>query len=300
MPTSVVTDSVASIPAKQAEAASIDVVSLYVNDGERHEADLDIELESFYRRLADMKDLPTSSQPSVEALASAFRRGLERGTDVLGVFISSKMSGTVETAMIAADLVRDQTPGARIEILDSGSNSLEEGFIALAAAAAARGGAAIEGCIDAALDTARRTRYLFSPASLEYLRRGGRIGSASALLGQLLQIRPILTVSGGETDTLAKVRTASRALAEMARVFSDDVEKRGLVRAAVHYIGDIEPAQHFAEKAIAPVAGFEVEVVPVSAVIGLHVGPAVGLVYETETEPASPVTSAQHLLEARS
>ena len=74
------------------KAEGVDVVSLFVNDGERHEADLDIELEQFYRRLADMKHLPTSSQPSVEALASAFRRGLERGGDVLGVFISSKMS----------------------------------------------------------------------------------------------------------------------------------------------------------------------------------------------------------------
>ena len=300
MPTSVVTDSVASIPAEQAQAEDIDVVSLYVSDGERHEADLDIELESFYRRLADMKHLPTSSQPSVEALASAFRRGHERGADVLGVFISSKMSGTVETARLAADLVCDQTPGARIEILDSGSNSLEEGFIALAAAAAARKGATIEQCVEAALSTARRTRYLFSPASLEYLRRGGRIGSASALLGQLLQIRPILTVSNGETATFAKVRTAGRALTEMARIFAEDVKERGLARAAVHYIGDVEPAARFAEEMIAPVAGAPVDVVPVSAVIGLHVGPAVGLVYETQAEPASPATSAQHLLEGRS
>jgi DegV family protein with EDD domain len=209
------------------------------------------------------------------------------------------MSGTVETARIAADLVRGEDPTARSGLVDSGSNSLEEGFIALAAAAAARTGASMEACIDAGLHTARRTRYLFSPASLEYLRRGGRIGSASALLGQLLQVKPILTVQNGETATVAKVRTEKRALGEMARIFREDVDQRGLVRAAVHYIGDIGPAEAFARDAIDPVVGSTVDVVPVSPVIGLHVGPAVGLVYETEREPASPATSAQHLLETR-
>ena len=300
MPVRVVTDSVASIPAEQAREAGVDVVSLYVNDGERHEADVDIELGAFYRRLADTRTLPTSSQPSVEALASAFRRAADSGADVLGVFISSKMSGTLETARLAASLVVAELPDARIELLDSGSNSLEEGFIALSAAAAAAAGEPVGACIDAALRTARRTRYLFSPASLEYLRRGGRIGSASALLGQLLQVKPILTVSQGETTTLSKVRTERRAMAEMARVFALDVAQRGLRRASVHYIGDAEPARAFAREHVVPVTRSDVEVVPVSAVIGLHVGPAVGLVYETEAEPAMPATSARHLLEGPS
>jgi len=296
MSTSVVTDSVASIPAAQAREMGIDVVSLFVNDGQRHEADLDIDLSSFYRRLADMKELPTSSQPSIASFVDAFERIVKRGSDALGVFISSKMSGTVETARIAAGMVRESFPDARIEIVDSGSNSLEEGFAALAAAKSAQAGGTIEECIDAALETARRTRYLFSPASLEYLRRGGRIGSASALVGQLLQIRPILTVHNGEVDTFAKVRTTSRALAEMARVFSEDVQARGLRQVVVHYIGDIEPAQRFASEVISPIAGRDVAVVPVSAVIGLHVGPAVGLVYTTEGQPVVPATSACRLL----
>jgi len=296
MPVRVVTDSVASIPAEEARAAGIEVVTLYVNDGERHEADVDIEHEAFFRRLADVRTLPTSSQPSIEALADAFRRAVAGGSHALGVFISSKMSGTIETARMAAELVRAEDPGARIELIDSGSNSMQEGLVAIAAATTASAGAAIEACIDAALETARRTRYLFSPASLEYLRRGGRIGSASALLGQLLQVKPILTVQDGETATFAKVRTEKRALAEMARVFAEDVSRHGLRRAVVHYIGDAAPAVAFARESIEPVAGSAVEVVPVSAVIGLHVGPAVGIVYETEREPARPVSSAHLLL----
>ena len=130
----------------------------------------------------------------------------------------------------------------------------------------------------------RRTRFLFSPSSLEYLRRGGRIGNASALAGQLLQIKPILTVENGVVTTVAKVRTQGKALAEMAKRFGADAREFGLRRTAVHYIGDKAPAEEFAARWIRPVAGGVVPIVPVSAVIGLHVGPAVGVVYETEIE----------------
>ena len=154
----------------------------------------------------------------------------------------------------------------------------------MAAARSARAGETIERCVEAAVETTKRTRYLFTPASLEYLRRGGRIGNASALLGQLLQIRPILTVEDGQTTTHSKVRTQAKALTEMAKTFTADVGEYGLRRVAVHYIGDRQPADTFASAQVAPIAGIEVPVVAVSAVVGLHVGPAVGLVYETERE----------------
>jgi fatty acid-binding protein DegV len=251
-----VTDSVASIPASRLTPV-VEVVDLYVNDGERNEADRAIDLDDFYRRLADMKHLPTSSQPSVEALVDAFKHAVERGCDVVGVFISEKMSKT---------------------------NSMQEGFAALAAARAAEAGETVERCAQAAAETIRRTKYLFTPHTLEYLVRGGRIGTASAFLGQLLQIRPILCVRDGVTAPFSKVRTQSRALSEMARVFADDVRERGLRDVVVHYISDRATAEKFAREVIDPIAGFTVEVVPVSPVIGLHVGPAVAIAYETERE----------------
>lgn len=286
MSVQVVTDSVASIPPAYAKSLGLEVVSLFVNDGERQEADLDIDLDEFYRRLADMAHLPTSSQPSVESLVSCFRTAVQRGQDVLGVFISGKMSGTVDTALMAADMVRSEIPGAAIEVLDSRSNSLQEGFAAIAAAKAAQAGEALERCADAARNTMARTRYLFTPQTLEYLRRGGRIGTASALIGSLLQVRPILTVQDGETTTFAKVRTQGRALAEMTRQFDDDVRRYGLRNVAVHYISDRAAAQAYAREQIGPLVQHDVEVVPVSPVIGLHVGPAVAIVYETEREIA--------------
>lgn len=283
----IVTDSVASLPVRIAEQLGIEVVSLWVNDDDSHMRDVDIDLGAFYRRLADMAHLPTSSQPSVDSLVQAFTRGVAGGSAVIGVFISEKMSGTVQAARLAADMVRESVPEAVIEIIDARSNSMQEGFVAMAAARAAAAGESLEGCIKAARDTIARSRYLFTPASLEYLRRGGRIGGASALLGQLLQIRPILTVEDGETATFAKVRTQARALSEMAATFASDIAEHGFSDAVVHYIADRAPAEAFARDSIAAIAGREVEVVPVSPVIGLHVGPAVGLVYVTQ-DPLRP------------
>ncbi len=282
MGVSVVTDSLASIPAADAADAGVSVVSLYINDGETNERELDMDVAAFYARLADMRTLPTSSQPSVDSFLTAFRSAVEAGSEVLGVFVSRKMSGTLEAARIAADMVLAEKPGARIELLDSGSNSMQEGFGVLAAAKAAQAGETIERCMEAARDTLSRTRYLFTPESLEYLRRGGRIGAASALLGGLLQIKPLLTVEDGVTTTYAKVRTRGKALTEMARTFTDDVTAHGLAQVIVHYIGEPGPAEEFAREYVEPVSGAPVRVIPVSPVIGLHVGPAIGLVYETE------------------
>jgi len=278
----VVTDSLASIPADLCREFDVDVVSLFLNDSAGTHRELDMDVAAFYRRLADTRTLPTSSQPSVDSFIAVFRNALEHGSEVLGVFVSRKMSGTLEAARIAADMILSEKPGARIELFDSGSNSMEEGLGVLAAAKAAKAGETIERCMERARETLDRTRYLFTPETLEYLRRGGRIGAASALLGGLLNIKPVLTVEDGVTTTFMKVRTRGRALAEIAKKFSDDVSAYGLAHVMVHYIGEPGPAEDFAREHIEPIAGGPVRVIPVSPVIGLHVGPAVGIVYETE------------------
>ena len=280
----VVTDSVASIPADILGELGIDVVSLYINDGDTNQRELEMDIPAFYRRLADMQSLPTSSQPSVEELLTSFRGAVERGSDVIGVFISEKMSGTLQTARLAAEMIRGEFPDTRIELIDSGSNSMEEGFGAIAAARAALAGETIERCLTTAQDTLRRTRYLFTPHTLEYLRRGGRIGGASALVGGLLQIKPILTVEEGAVVTFAKVRTQSRALAEITHKLAEDISAYGLKQVVVHYIVDRDSAQIYAREQIEPLAGGPVRVIPVSPVIGVHVGPAIGVVYETERD----------------
>lgn len=279
----VITDSTAYLPRALLEQFGIGVVQLFVNDEGTSTAEGEIDLDAFYRRLAEISHLPTTAQASVEGLVEAFRKAGTEGSDVLGVFISEAMSGTVQAARVAAGLVVGDGDVGRIEVLDSRSNSMQLGLAVLAAAKAAQAGSAIDGCIGAAADTMRRSRYLFTPASLEYLKRGGRIGGASALLGQLLQIRPILTVEDGETQVFGRVRTSAKALATIAEAFRADVAAKGLRNVYCHSIADRATADRFAAEQIEPVAGHPVDVIPVGPVIGLHVGPAVGIVYETES-----------------
>ena len=280
----IVTDSTNYLPVEQLRAFGLKAVPLYVHDGDEMCPETTIDVAAFYRRLEDTRTLPTSSQPSPDALATAFREAGEEsgeGGAVLGVFLSSLMSGTVQAADLAAAMVREERPDAQIVVLDSESNCMQEGYAVLSAAEAAAAGAGIEECVEAARATIARTRFLFSPTSLEYLRRGGRISGAASLLGSLLQVAPILTVENGETNVVAKVRTHAKAMAEMGARMQADIERCGLRRAVVHAISEISIAEGFAREIVEPIVGEPVDVIPIGPVIGLHVGPAAGVVYET-------------------
>lgn len=288
----IVTDSVASIPAEVVRNRDIEVVSLYVNcDGvEYREADMDV--EAFYGNIADMIDNPpTSSQPSQHALEELFDRAAEAKDEVLGIFMSSKMSGTFEGAVRAARACRERFDQFRCTLVDSTSNCGDEMFAVLDAADARDGGASLEDCARAATDAVAASRFIFAPESLAFLKAGGRIGGASALLGGLLQISPVLTVADWETATLAKVRTWKKTLARMVDLFKEDISACGLKRVVVHYIGAAAPAVQWAREAVEPVVGHAVEVLPVSPVIGVHVGPAVGLAYECERPVPGKLTA---------
>lgn len=277
----IITDSTSYLPPADVARLGIEVVPLYVHDGGEMRAETEIDLDAFYRRLADTRDIPTSSQPSPEQVVTTFKQVTDSGDTALGIFLSSKMSGTVQAAELAANMVRETDATARIAVLDSESNCMQEGFAVLSAAEVAAASGSLEQCLAAARESMARTRFLFAPHTLEYLARGGRISGASALLGSLLQIVPILTVDEGETNVAAKVRTRRRAHAEIAARMRDEAERFGLRRAVVHGIVDLGEAEKFGAEFIEPVVGSHVDVVPVGPVIGLHVGPCVGVVYET-------------------
>jgi DegV family protein with EDD domain len=278
----VVTDSTSYIPPDMSAGLDIRLVSLSVNLDGTSWRELDMEGGDFWRALAASGKMPTSSQPSVAEIVEAFEEPVSAGDDVVAVLLSSEMSGTFATALMAKAQVQERHPGAVIEIVDSRSNSMELGFAVLAAARAAKGGASAAESAEAARAVVARSRFLFVPATLEYLRRGGRIGGASALLGNLLQIHPILTVVDGKTDVLKRVRTKARAYQEVVDVFAADIAGKGFGGGAiVHHIDDPEAGRALAEL-VEKVAGRPVPVIPLGPVIGLHVGPGTaGLVYLT-------------------
>lgn len=278
----VVTDSTSYLPRHLRDELDISVVSLSVNFEHETYAEEEIDNDAFYRKMARSPEIPTSSQPTPQEFYDVFERLVREGHAVVGIFISSDMSGTYSTALAAKDRILEMHPDARIEIIDSRSNCMELGFVVLAAARAAQAGEPMEEVLARARSMIRRTRFLFVPDTLEYLRKGGRIGGAAALLGTMLQIRPILTVIDGKTAVLEKVRTKARAVQKIVGVFLEDIERRGLGDVVVHHINDEAKGRDLAAL-LQEKLKRAVPVYSIGPVIGLHVGPgSVGVAYYTK------------------
>ena len=279
----IVTDSTASIPQDLASANGIETLSLFINYKGVEYKDATMDIDAFYQDIYHMvDDIPTSSQPAQGRIEELFKRVAEAGDELVGVFMSSRMSGTLNAALQAARSVASSYADFRFRIVDSMSNSFDEAWSVLAAAAARTKGCTLEQCGEAAAMAAASSRFLFTPESLRFLKAGGRIGNGAALLGTLMKIRPIFTVTDGETMTFAKVRTHKKAVETIVEKFKSDIDEFGLRNVVVHYIGLPDEAMKWAREVIEPLCGRPVSVIPVSPVIGLHVGPAVGVAYECE------------------
>jgi DegV family protein with EDD domain len=282
MPATVVTDSTSYIPSALRRELDIRVVMLTTTlDGVTY-ADDSEDCDAFFSALTASRSFAHSSLPSVESFVTAFERVLGEGRDVVCVLISRQLSGTFDAAMLARDLVMESRPDAVIEMVDGKSNSMELGFAVLAAARAAAAGAPTAEVAAAAVEMTRHSRFLFTPLTLEYLRRGGRIGGAAAVLGALLQVRPVLTAEGGKTAIFAKVRSVRRAHDTILHALASDLHAHGgLGDVVVQHIAAADVGRRFAER-VSVIAGRAVEVLPVGPVVGTHVGPGtVGIAYHT-------------------
>lgn len=277
----IITDSVASIPLDVAFKAGIEVISLYVNRGGKEYVDASMDLDEFYADIYDMiDDIPTSSQPSQYEYETMFEDAARAGDEVLGVFISTGLSGSYNGAVRAARAVKSRNLDFQCTLIDSTSCGYDEACPVLDAARVRNEGGNMKACVRAVLNGMRSSRFLFTPETLTFLQKGGRIGGAAALVGNLIQLAPVLTVRDGCATTFAKVRTRKKALDKIFQAFEADVRAHGLARVVVHYIGDKAPAVAWAREVVEPYLGRSVDVLPVSPVVGLHVGPAVGIAYE--------------------
>ncbi|SMP38102.1 DegV family protein [Anoxynatronum buryatiense] len=277
----VITDSTAYLPETLVKKYAIQVIPLSVHFGETVFQEDVISHHDFYQRMKADPIWPTSSQPPVEGFVKSFEACIQKGWAVLGIFISSDMSGTYQSALLASRIVREKYPQAQIKLIDSRTNCMQMGFAALEAARGIADGLSLDTVHHQAAGFIRKSRFIFAPKTLDHLKKGGRIGAASAFLGSMLRIVPLLTVENGKTAVLHKVRTQKKALQAMTHLLLDDFSKFGKGNVAVHHINDETAGTELAsvlEKEI----NQEVPVVPIGPVIGLHVGPGtVGIAYHT-------------------
>ena len=210
----IITDSTADLSAEEYEKHAIGMVPLTIRLGDRTWRDFwDVEPDAYYAMLRTSHAFPTTSQPSPQDFIDAYEPFVARGEPILSVHLSSKLSGTFQSATLA----RTHFPEARIEVVDSLQAALGLGMAVLLCKEKVDSGGAFPEVVDFARGLARRIQTYFSLDSLEYLHRGGRIGKAQALLGTLMKIKPLLRLIEGEIQPLEKVRTSERLLQPIRR-----------------------------------------------------------------------------------
>ncbi len=278
----IITDSTSYIPKDLLEKYDIDVLPLSVILGDEIIVETQISNEEFFDKLDKSSHHPTSSQPVIGAVYDKFEQYIKKGDSIVGCFISSEMSGTYSTALTVKQMILEKYEDAIIEIVDSKSNCMQFGFATLAGAKAAKAGADIMGIVEAIKENISKSRMLFIPENLDYLKRSGRIGKASALAASLLKIFPILTVVDGKTDVHAKIRTRKKAILQIVAQFKEDIEAKGLGEVYSIHISDEPEALLLAEK-IKQIVDTVIPISSIGPVIGAHVGPGtVGLAYYTK------------------
>lgn len=274
----IVTDSTSCIPKKYLEKYDISVVSLNILLKNTNRRETSISNQTFYKEMEEAKEFAVSSQPTPEEFYDVFDKIAKNGDDIVGIFISSEMSGTYSTANLVKNMILEKYD-INIEIIDSRTNCMQMGFIVLEAAKHAKFGKSMNEILDIANNTIKNSRFVFSPSVLDYLKKGGRIGSASALIGNLFQIKPILTVNNGKTDVLAKVRTKKKAVSTMIDILMNDLKEKELGGVIVHHINCEEDGLTLA-KTLEEKLNMKVDIQDIGPVIGSHVGPgSIGIAY---------------------
>lgn len=273
----IVADSTAYIPANLVAQYGITVAPLLVNwDGQSYRDGIDIQPVEFYDRLKKSKSIPTSSQVPVSAFEQVFKQLLEQGREILTVTISSKLSGTMDSAIQA----KAALAGAPIELVDSLSAASQEGLVVLAAARAAAEGASLAECKAIAEHAQANSGLLITVETLEFLHRGGRIGGGSRFLGTALNIKPILEIVDGKIEAAERVRTRNKAVARVIELVETRVAGRKPVRLFACHANAEAEGRAMLEQAAQKLGAVETYLSAVSPVIGVHVGPGtLGLAY---------------------
>ena len=270
MTVKIITDSVGDVPPEVAKELGITIIPLNVIFGTESFRDgIDLTTEQFYERLVHSKTLPTTSVPPLGIFVRAFDKVAEKTDEILVITISHKLSATYETALHAVELMKRK---CRVEVVDSLGVAMAEGLVVIAAAKAANGGANLDEVVKLTQHNISRAEIRMAFDTLEYLKRGGRIGRAQAVLGSVLKMNPILGIKDGEAYPFARERSRTRAidyLYNFAMGFShiDEI--------AVEDATTPDEAEMLVERLNSKFPKERIYRAKVGAVLGTHVGPHV-------------------------
>ena len=275
----IVTDSTAYLPDDLIKQYSITVTpQILIWGDETFQDGVDIQPNEFYRKLETAKTMPTTSQVAIVTMKTAFENLLASGCEVMGIFISAKLSGTMQSAYQAKEMLPKAV--SKIIVLDSNSTSMAMGFQILAVARAAQAGASLAECQKLGEEARKHTGVYFVVDTLEFLRRGGRIGGAQAMLGSALNLKPLLELRDGRIESIEKVRTKGKAINRMVELVIERTAGRNPIRLATLHANAEAEARSALATAAAQLNPVEQFLTSVSPVIGTHAGPGtVGLAY---------------------
>jgi DegV family protein with EDD domain len=272
VPVAVATDSTHYLPRSLTEDLGIHQVSLYVGWGGEPVRELEMDgFDAFYERLARDPELPSTSQPSIGDFLAVWEPLLEGGQDIVSIHLASGISGTYEAARQAHGLLAERGLGDRVAVIDSETACGGTGLVVLGAAAAARAGANRESVAARAKETRAGLKMWFCLDTLEYLRRGGRVGKAQAWLGSTLKIKPILSLER-EIVPVERVRTAGRAFERMVE-YAESLKRVGSDGWVVQHIQAPEQAGRLIERCREIFGSEPVFTSEVGPVIGTYTGP---------------------------
>ncbi len=275
----IVTDSTASLPAEVVAKYGIRVVPLSLSFGNETFRDgVDINSEEFLRRLKVAKQLPTSSQPAIGDFVTLFEEIVPNCDSIIAILLGSKFSGTYSSALRAAE----DFPQCKISIVDTLSTYMGLGFLVQRAAEAVAEGKSHDEIVAMVEAMVPKMHIILALDTLEYLRRGGRIGGGAAFIGGLLNIKPLLQIKDGQVEALERVRSKKKADQRLVEIMAHDVAGKPahVVLGGVDNPQEVSEMEAMVKEQVKPV---EFQIVGIGPVLSTHTGPGVvGLVYYTD------------------
>jgi|TARA_B100001741_G_scaffold282032_1_gene256184 DegV family protein with EDD domain len=267
MKLAVVTDSVSDISPEIAKKLNITVVPLTVIFGTEQYLDgIDLSNTDFFKRLNTDPNHPSTSQPSPDAFVQTYKKLLDKGFEILSVHVSAKLSGTINSAEQAISTLGTD----KVIIVDTGTASMAQGLTAMSAARAAKSAKSLKELESIAVETANKTNVFVAMDTMEFLRRGGRIGKARAMLGSILNIKPIITTVDGEIVPHSRARTIKKAMSTM---ISDMGDINSVSEIAILHGNVPEVAEELVKQIDSSKLDQPITVTGIGPVVGTHAGP---------------------------